>query len=338
MSDEFFYSKMVSSPLSVADTLKNSVGFLALPASWDIVVTDIAGSTRAVMNGKYREVNLIAVSCLVSALNIARSLRLQIPFFFGGDGTTILCPSSMTKTLMTALERIQKNAQKNFSLSLRIGSISTQHIFEIGETIHLAKIRVSTGYDQAVSIGNGLLVAEKIIKSRERVEPNVQLSSDNPPLQGLECRWREIAAPMPEGEILSLIVLAKNPGKHANIYGDVLESIESIFGDLKRRTPVSEKHLSLISTFAEIKRELLIKYETIPWIDLLRTIRDVVVASFIFKFHLVTKLFDPTVYKQQLLAATDTLKIDGMLKTTIHGTSAQRKQLIDAITWQNPEA
>src|SRR3989338_6036459 len=121
--DHDFYANIPSSKKSLIALLNDERSFFTVPSSWDVVVTDIEGSTRAVREGKYREVNLVAVSCLVSALNIARKRHIQIPFFFGGDGATMLCPPTMTDELMCALQLIQRNAEQNFELTLRVGKI-----------------------------------------------------------------------------------------------------------------------------------------------------------------------------------------------------------------------
>jgi len=326
-----FYTDIPRTQHSLIDILKDERCFYPVPPTWDIVVTDVAGSTRAVEAGKYREVNLAAVSCIVSALNIARKMRIQIPFFFGGDGATILCPSVMTAELLLALKRIQSNARQNFKLDLRVGSVNAQVVYAAKEKIELAKICIAAGYDQAICLGNGLMWAEKFIKNETSAQTESNVSRNDPPLQGLECRWREIAPPTSQGEIVSLIVNALPHTNQSHVYTRVLELMESIYGDHATRGPVRKEYLSLISSYGEIKKELLIKYEKPGFVPIIKTLFGLMLASIIFKFNLATKLFDPTVYKQQLIAATDSLKIDGMLKTTIQGTALQRTQLIRAL-------
>ena len=331
--DHDFYANIPSSKKSLIALLNDERSFFTVPSSWDVVVTDIEGSTRAVREGKYREVNLVAVSCLVSALNIARKRHIQIPFFFGGDGATMLCPPTMTDELMCALQLIQRNAEQNFELTLRVGKIRVEEVCQTGDTIKLGKVRIATGYDQAVCLGDGLLRAEKIIKSRIANKSTESTSTDeSPPLQGLECRWREIAAPTINSEIVSFIISSSASHHQATVFVRVLELIETIYGTHNTRHPVRKEHLSLVTTYAEIKKELMIRYSAPPLLSVLKTIFDVGLATILFKFNIVTKLFDPILYKQQLIAATDSLKIDGMLKTTMQGSSAQREQLIAALT------
>ena len=60
------------------------------PADWLVVVTDIEGSTRAIAEGRYKDVNMLAAAGIVAVLNVVGGT--EIPFVFGGDGATLLVP------------------------------------------------------------------------------------------------------------------------------------------------------------------------------------------------------------------------------------------------------
>ncbi|WP_417786530.1 DUF3095 family protein [Tenacibaculum sp.] len=57
------------------------------------------GSTAAVESGYSELVNLIASGSIIAALNIASKYEIDIPFFFGGDGATLLVPSVLLEKL-----------------------------------------------------------------------------------------------------------------------------------------------------------------------------------------------------------------------------------------------
>lgn len=328
-----FYSALPSDTRSLVALLKDEQSFVSLPESWDIVITDVADSTMAVAEGKYREVNLTAVSCIVAAQNIARTHSIQIPFLFGGDGATLMCPASITSELVQAFEIIVHNARKNFGFVLRVGSINATRIFEMQGSIKLAKTMIAPGYDQILCIGNGLALAEKIIKNEYTEKEGRDKGSGNTDifLKGLQCRFREIAAPHNNGEILSLVITAKEHAPQARLYAEILEIIESLYGSNDTRHPVTKQHLSIATAYKDSARELKMRYEKPSIPMLVSHMLRVFIASLIFKCNIATKLFDPTIYKQQLIAATDNLKIDGSLKTTIHGLPAQREKLIHAL-------
>lgn len=55
-----------------------------MPPDWYIIITDVAGSTKAIEAGRYKDVNILGACSIISILNIAGDL--DIPFIFGGDG------------------------------------------------------------------------------------------------------------------------------------------------------------------------------------------------------------------------------------------------------------
>ena len=319
-----FYKQLPAYMKSVSEILQDETHFVSLPYDWDIIVTDVAGSTKAIDEGKYREVNLAAASCIIAGLNIAREYKTDIPFVFGGDGATLLCPPDITTHIMKDLQRIQTNAAKNFDLTLRVGFVPISSLHGT-QGVKLAKIQVAKGYPQAIFLGKALAEAEKKIKAD--LEDSCAMDTQDPNLKGLQCRWREIDTPENHTEVVSLIVepTGDNPEKTIR---NVLSYIDRMYGNEKERHPVSKEHLSIIKSYKEIKRELRMKYSSPPMLTVVRTMFDVILASIVFKFSILTRMFDPALYTRQLIAATDTLKIDGSLKTTFSGSSEKREKLI----------
>lgn len=95
MSTETFYSDLPSLEnfLDISD-LEN---FTVVPPDWHIIVTDIAGSTKAIELGRYKEVNLIGAASIVAILNLSKNIEL--PFVFGGDGGYALAALAMKKRM-----------------------------------------------------------------------------------------------------------------------------------------------------------------------------------------------------------------------------------------------
>ena len=58
-----------------------------LPDDWFVVIADIRGSTKAIHDGFYKEVNIIGAATIMTVINSVRPLL--IPYVFGGDGATL---------------------------------------------------------------------------------------------------------------------------------------------------------------------------------------------------------------------------------------------------------
>ena len=72
-----------------------------IPDDWDIIITDVIGSTNAIKAGRYKDVNLVGAACIAAITNVDKSIA--IPFVFGGDGATFATPSHMRDKMKTAL-------------------------------------------------------------------------------------------------------------------------------------------------------------------------------------------------------------------------------------------
>lgn len=49
-----------------------------------LVIADVAGSTKAIAEGKYKAVNMVGASAIVALTNTLGTM--DFPFVFGGDG------------------------------------------------------------------------------------------------------------------------------------------------------------------------------------------------------------------------------------------------------------
>lgn len=85
-----FYSELPLNEISVNELVADTKLFFPVPDDWQVVMTDVKGSTQAVKDGLHQVVNLVATGSIIAGLNIARKANTTIPFFFGGDGATLL--------------------------------------------------------------------------------------------------------------------------------------------------------------------------------------------------------------------------------------------------------
>ena len=63
-----------------------------LPSSWYVLITDVKGSTAAIEEGLYREINSLGAASIVVLLNAVAPIK--VPYVFGGDGATVCIPPS----------------------------------------------------------------------------------------------------------------------------------------------------------------------------------------------------------------------------------------------------
>jgi hypothetical protein len=85
------------------------------PEDWLMILTDIQGSTKAIEDGRQKDVNLIGASAIAAVQNVIGSR--QIPFAFGGDGATFVVPPEFEKQLRTELLKLKNHSQVNFELN-----------------------------------------------------------------------------------------------------------------------------------------------------------------------------------------------------------------------------
>ena len=132
--------------------------YTEVPADWSVIITDIVGSTIAVENGKYKDVNLIGAACIAV-------LRKQgeYPFVFGGDGASFIVPPSILDDIIEDLVKIKNSALNRFELELRIGVVPVNEIIKY-KKLEIAKLRISKGAYISKFTGGGLEFADELIK------------------------------------------------------------------------------------------------------------------------------------------------------------------------------
>ena len=57
-----------------------------------------------------------------------------------------------------------------FGLTIRIGVVTMHELHELNASVRIAKYHVNEGYDQAVFLGDGLYVAERLVKDGDEFQ------------------------------------------------------------------------------------------------------------------------------------------------------------------------
>lgn len=326
MSSRYFYRNIPVTDKTFEELISDQKNFFEVPEDWHIIVTDIRNSTGAYDKGKYFEMNIASASCIIVAMNIAKKEKLEIPFIYGGDGASIVVPPDLLDETLEELATLRKNVSKSFDISLRVGEVKISEIKEAGYHLLVAKYQVAKKYTQAVFLGPGLYEAEKIIKGDARHETRKPGLSRKLNLRGLQCRWDTIEPPKRKHEIVTVIVESVDHHDHANIYKKIIRRIDEIYGSFEERHPVSHSEIRHATDFKTIKLASYAKFGRFnTWYVLTQLVRSRL-SKILLKIHAPVVFHDD--YTKELVTATDTLKIDGSLKTIIAGNKKQREELV----------
>ena len=319
-----FYSELPVNTISISDLVADKSLFSEVPEDWHVLISDIKNSTQAIKKGKHNEVNLVATGSIIAVLNIVYPEKIKVPFFFGGDGATILVPSKHLESAMSALEKHRKNTLENFGFELKIGHISVAEIYREKIELIIAKAQINDIFNIPVILGNGLQYAENLIKNEDPLKKgNFQKDEFPLNLKGMQCKWDKIKPPEETQEVVSLIVTGCGDQDPSKIFSEVLKAIDEIYGSAKRRKPITIKRLRLKASFKKINSEMRAKLGRFDGFYLLKNLVKTNFGKFYLKNSKAGKR-----YLQKLVELTDTLTIDGRINTVIIGTSEQRISLI----------
>ncbi|WP_432713670.1 DUF3095 family protein [Pedobacter sp.] len=319
---DLFYTDLEQFNVPLAELLSSSSSFCNVPDDWEVILTDIKNSTRAIVEGQHQTVNLVATSTIVIVLNIAFQKGIDIPFFFGGDGATFIVPSVISRDIMSSLESFKVNTKENFNLDLRIGIIPVRDIYKAGFELQIAKHRRSSVFAMPVILGNGLTYAEGILKDENRNLAYPTAAEKESDLSGMECRWDQIPVPADQDEVLTLLIIGEIEPQGMT-YSKVLSKIDTIFGSHQQRQPISIKKLRLKSTYNRLRTDLLAKYNS----GRLSLYLVNGISGLAAYLYFMTR---PGMrYLSELVEMSDTLVLDGRINMVISGTKAQRIELLE---------
>lgn len=328
MSDAGFYSALDTHTIPLSALLRDAF-FHSPPDDWHVVLSDVRNSTRAVQGGAQNDVNLAAAGALIAGLNVARHHNLEVPFFFGGDGGTLIVPGELLSEVSLALRKHANNAFEHFALSMYVGSVSVQEISEAGHFIRLAKTRLGNGFCKALVIGDGLQWAEKRIKSNYEESQPAPDEAIPPDMNGLQCRWDKIAAPKERQQVVCYLIEAVDASMQLQVYADVLKEADVIFGTPELRTPVSVDRLKLLLSVKRMQREMLAQFGKWKWDYFLRESFRTFVGKLFHRKNVKLSGYNSSIYLREIVSNADTLTLDGRINTIISGSAEQTRNFLD---------
>jgi len=301
-----------------------------LPEDWSVVLTDVRGSSRAIAEGRYKEVNAMAAASVVAVLNAVRPL--PVPYVFGGDGTTACVPETCVEQVQPALVAARDLAAERFDLDLRIGVVPLRSLRACGYELQVAKFQPHADFEQAMFSGTALGMAEEWLKDPAPDNPYLIRHSNRAEasiFRGFECRWAEI--PSPHEETVALLVEATDPQHRHATLGKVLEEIVSLYGDEAAYHPVREHDLRLAAHPRLLRVESGVRTAFQPQWRWWRYLLDLEILRFVgsglMAFGVVTGGVHWGRYKRQFVLNSDYRKFDERLRMVIAGNRAQRDAL-----------
>lgn len=294
-----------------------------IPNEWFVIVSDIKSSTKAIEEGKYKQVNFIAALTIIGILNINR--ELDFPYIFGGDGASLIIPPILLESSKKVLIEASKKAKETFGLELRIGVVSLKEIEKRGSFIEVTKFQVSKDYTQAIVRGNGLELAEELLKKEYE---NFKIEDDfindyTANFDGLECRWEDIKTP--KDETISILIKSLNSNSN-EIYQNSLKQIEQIAGSFDERNPIkyiNQLNLSFNPRVLNTEASIFAKNKISKLFVILKLMFENFLGLVLMKYSI--GLWGN--YKNRIIRTTDTEKFDDMLRMVITTTKKQSLEL-----------
>jgi hypothetical protein len=302
--------------------------FHEVPSDWHILLTDVKGSTQAIREGRYKDVNLVGASAIAAVLNLCRPI--EVPYVFGGDGATFVVPPHLLSESIAVLNSVERMSAREFGLVLRVGSIAVGEVLAQGGSLRIAKQALSDKVHQAIFTGGGLAKAEELIKKREIPSSNTEPQKEAS-YEGLECRWQPLAAQ--RGEIVSVLVRAEasGPAENFRIYEEIIEEVEVITGGGQLANPVNRSKLNLTFDPRAIRKEQKIRTHDRGLAQkfwyFLETLFLTSLSHLFFFFKMKAFGTDWDQYKTEVVKNSDFWKFDDMLRFVVDVSAAQRRAL-----------
>jgi hypothetical protein len=314
---EKFYERIPAFTVFNDFTLDHN--FRDVPWDWSVIITDIRGSTKAIADGRYKEVNTIGAASIVVVRKAMG--KMDFPFVFGGDGTTMLVPNSNIQAVKEKLCALKALALKNYQLELRVGIIGIKDLSAEEKKIQVGKYEITPGKSIAILRGDGITHAEKLIKGSDKYEVKEDPSHEVD-LSGLSCRWNPI--PSRKGKILTVLMSSRNGDR---VYLDFISALTKILPEgIEGSNPVNDE----IATYKKIGKLLAEEarlHSSLLAPKFFARALEIIYAVMVFKYKFPAIFFDPGKYTQSMRTHSDFRKFDDMLRMVLDCTLDQISQI-----------
>lgn len=322
-----FFAKLP--PLqSFADVLM-AKNYQELPDDWWLVVTDLQGSTRAIEEGRYRDINALGGCTVAALLNVVKPLN--IPYVFGGDGASFCIPPGAVEAVRKALRGCIELAAEHFDLKLRAGLVPYTQIKPLAPLLVCCYQR-SPGFQQAIFAGGGMLAADRLVKQNDAFHVRIGEGLAEADFSGFECRWNRI--PSPQEITVSLLVEVNSTElqQQFRVYQSLTEQMQVFFGADEQQQPLTLTGLHLSFSSEKLAAEARARSYSEKGLSFGLNLWKLRLINFLGLLLMGLGIrmgqADWGRYKQDTLLNSDYRKLDGLFRSVF----AAKRQTLEAFT------
>lgn len=323
-NDDRFYNALESF-VSFAD-FADLNAYTPVPDDWVVMITDVRGSTKAIREGRYKDVNMVGAASITAVLNVCGDI--EIPFVFGGDGATLIVPGSLRQAASDALLRLQASSEAMFALTLRVGAVPVADLRQSGSDVRIRKYELSPDNFLAMISGGGVDEADALLKDPSPDNPYTLSAPDDAPppdLDGLSCRWEPL---VPEQGRMMNLMIQPNPSlveSESAVLAETVSSLSRILGHgLEDSAPANRFSLRFRWPPRGLRTEARATCQGRPfWARYASLLFQSFIQLWCERFGTKAGPYDAPTYREELKANTDFRKFDGMLRTVLDVTQQQ---------------
>ncbi len=327
-TEDRFYNELA--PFTRFGDVVDFGAYVAVPQDWVVMIADVEGSTEAIKDGRYKQVNMVGAASITAVLNVCGDI--EVPFVFGGDGGTLAVPGSLGEAASEALLKLQAVSQTMFGLALRVGAVPVADLRSMGEDVKIRKYQLSPGNYLAMFSGGGVERSDALLKSAAPDNPYAlqkRPGIGEPDLQGLSCRWQPLGPK--NGRMMNLMIQGRSddPAAESKLLGEVLGAIADILGhDLTSAAPANESSMTFKWPPAGLKLEARATAGGRGyWKRYLAVLASSLIQFWCERFDGRAGGYDAPVYRQEVRSNTDFRKYDGVLRAVLDVTDDQAMRI-----------
>jgi hypothetical protein len=307
-------------------SLMDPAMYSPLPDDWTVGVADIVESTKAIVNQRYKAVNMAGAAVIAAVTNALEGR--EFPFVFGGDGASFAVAPADLARAREALAATAAWVREDLDLVMRVALVPVRDIRAQGLDIKVARFGPSANLSYAMFSGGGLGWADAAMKRGEFAVPAAPPGTQ-PDLSGLSCRFEEI--PATRGLILSVLVVptkGADPRAFRKVIEDIIDLVEES-PEAGRPVPPGGPPLRWPPAGLEYEaratqRGPLFKRRTV-------VLAFTLWAYVVMRFGIKVGNFVPKNYVQQVVENSDFRKYDDGLRMIIDCTTELERALTELL-------
>lgn len=279
-----------------------------LPQDWVVGATDVVGSTRAILENRYKAVNMAGAAGIAAVVN---AIGREFPFVFGGDGASFAVPPSAEERARDALAATLRWTAEELSLELRGAMVPVREIRAQGLDVRVARFAPSDDVTYAMFSGGGLAWAESAMKQgRFAISPAVP--GTRPDLTGLSCRFEEM--PSRHGLVLAVLVVPGDRADPRAFRREVQELV--LLAERKGHAPVPAQgpDFRWPPQGIDLEARASSRADVPLFLRRMATLFRTAIYFVILNFRVRVGPFVPAIYLKQVVANSDHRKFDDALR------------------------